>query len=201
MLENQQPVWRQCFRNTFTKKGLIKKTNIEEYTKVKKTTGIIAIKLAEDDSLANVTFIKDENMVVITKKGMAIHFPTTSINPIGKVAAGVRAIKLNENDEVLIGLPIKENENHLAIVTKIGNGKKIKLNDIPIQLRGGKGVIINKDNDEIAGAAIVNNMDILLLLGKPNSICVSTTELPEVSRISTGNLMIKNSNIMRMFKI
>lgn len=185
----------------FTKKGLIKKTNIEEYTKVKKTTGIIAIKLAEDDSLANVTFIKDENMVVITKKGMAIHFPTTSINPIGKVAAGVRAIKLNENDEVLIGLPIKENENHLAIVTKIGNGKKIKLNDIPIQLRGGKGVIINKDNDEIAGAAIVNNMDILLLLGKPNSICVSTTELPEVSRISTGNLMIKNSNIMRMFKI
>lgn len=72
----------------FTKKGLIKKTNIEEYTKVKKTTGIIAIKLAEDDSLANVTFIKDENMVVITKKAWQYIFLQHPLTPLEKSPQG-----------------------------------------------------------------------------------------------------------------
>ena len=85
----------------FTKKGLIKKTALEEYTKVKRSTGIAAINLKEDDTIANVTFAKEEEMIVITKKGMAIRFESANISPIGRVTAGVKKIKLEEDDEVL----------------------------------------------------------------------------------------------------
>ena len=80
----------------FTKKGLIKKTALEEYTKVKRSTGIAAIKIKEGDSIANVTFVKDEDLILVTKNGIAIHFETKDINPIGRVAAGVKGIKLCE---------------------------------------------------------------------------------------------------------
>ena len=97
-----------------TKQGLIKKTAIEEYMKVKRSTGIAAIKLKEGDSIANVTFVKDEDIILITKKGMSIHFTTKDITPIGRVTAGVKAIKLNEGDEVLGGFPIHKKTDYIA---------------------------------------------------------------------------------------
>ena len=187
-----------------TKQGLIKKTCLEEYTKVKKTTGIAAISLKNGDSLANVTFIKDEDMVIITKNGMSIHFTSTDINPIGRVAAGVRSIKLSEGDEVLVGLPIHKTTDYVAVITSRGFGKKMPISEFPCQGRGGKGVSVVKPSEvigDIAGAAMVDNNDNLLLIGKPNSICISASELPLLTRASIGNMMIKNSNILSVVKL
>ena len=89
-----------------TKQGLIKKTLLEEYTQTKRSTGIQAIKIKDGDSIANIEIMNEEEMIVITKKGMSIRFATNDIAAIGRVTSGVRAIKLDEDDEVLVGLPI-----------------------------------------------------------------------------------------------
>ena len=179
----------------FTKKGLFKKTLLSEYMKVKRTTGIAAINLKEGDSIANVTFLNEEEVVVITKKGMSIHFETGIVAPIGRVTAGVKTIKLEENDEILIGLPIHKQDDCLAVFTKHGFGKKTKLDEFPVQGRGGKGVLIYKPTDTtgtLVGATMVSDNDNILLIGTPNSICIPATDVPLLTRTSIGNTMIKN---------
>ena len=179
-----------------TKQGLIKKTYLEEYTSVKRSTGIAAIKLKEGDSLANVTFIDEEEMIIITKNGMSIHFPTDDINPIGRVTSGVKSIKLAEGDEVVVGLPIHKNTDTVAIFTAKGFSKKCAMDEFPYQARAGKGVVAYKPTDVtglVVGAAMVDDEDNLLLVGKPNSICISAKDIPLLSRISMGNIMIKGN--------
>lgn len=187
-----------------TKQGLIKKTLLEEYTKVKKSTGIAAIKIKEGDSIANVTFVKDEDLILVTKNGMSIHFATKDINPIGRVASGVKGIKLNEEDEVLVGLPVKHLTDSLGVFAKNGLGKKIPLSEISIQGRGGKGAYIYKPCEatgEVVGAALLSDEDNILLVGKPNSICIAATDVPELGRTSMGNTMVKNSKIISIVKL
>lgn len=187
-----------------TKKGLIKKTSLEEYMKVKRSTGIAAINIKEDDSLANVTFINEEDMIVVTKKGLSIHFPTDEIKPIGRVTAGVKAIKLIDDDEVIIGLPIHKNWDSLALFTSRGFAKKISLQDLPLQQRAGKGLTVYKPSPttgEIIGAEMVSDEDNILICGRPNSICISAKDIPLIGRISIGNIMLKNSLITSVVKL
>lgn len=186
-----------------TKQGLIKKTYLEEYTSVKKSTGIAAIKLKEGDSLANVTFMDNEEMIIITKNGMSIHFSTEDIAPIGRVTSGVKSIKLVENDEVIVGLPIHKKTDTVAIFTAHGFSKKCTISEFPLQARAGRGVVTYKPTDTtgvISGAAMVDDEDNLLLIGKPNSICISAKEIPLLTRTSIGNIMIKGS-VMSVVKL
>ena len=188
----------------FTKQGLIKKTFLDEYTKVKRSTGIAAIKINDGDSIANVEFINEENILVITKNGMSIHFESKNINPIGRVAAGVKTIKLDENDEVVVGLPIHSSDNDtIAIFSTKGYGKKTSIKEFTVQGRGGKGLVIYRPSTvygEIVGAAVVSDKDTILLSGQPNSICIAATDLPLLTRTSFGNIMVK-SNISSVVKI
>ena len=181
-----------------TKKGLFKKTLLEEYTTVKKSTGIAAIKLKENDSIANIELMNEEDIVLITKQGMSIHFETKDIAAIGRVTSGVKTIKLEENDEVLVGLPIRNEKETLSVFACGGNAKKISIDDLPVQGRVGKGLSIYKE--KLAGATMINDEDNLLLIGK-NSICISAKEIPLLSRTSIGNNMIKNSEINSIVKL
>lgn len=186
----------------FTKKGLIKKTSLNEYMKVKRSTGIAAINLKDGDSIANVVFSKNEDVVVVTRKGMSIHFTTKDITPIGRISAGVKAIKLDDSDYVIGGFPIT-NESHIAVFSTKGLGKKVLLSELTTQGRGGKGILIYKpgtNSGEIAGVALVKDEDNILLVGKPNSIYISVKDVPELGRISMGNIMIKDSSIVSVMK-
>ena len=186
----------------FTKQGLMKKTLLDEYTKVKRSTGIAAIKINEGDSIANVEFINEENILVITKNGMSIHFESKNVNPVGRVAAGVKTIKLADDDEVIIGLPIHSDNDMIAIFSTKGYGKKTPIKEFTVQGRGGKGLLIYKPSavyGHIAGAAVVEDTDKVLLTGQPNSICIAATDLPTLMRNSFGNIMIK-SNISSIVK-
>lgn len=182
-----------------TKQGLFKKTLLEEYTSVKRSTGIQAIKLKEGDSIANVTFCNEEEFIVVTKNGMSIRFETAAIAPIGRATSGVKSIKLDEGDEVLVGLPIHKTTDCLAVFTKTGMAKKTKLEEYPIQGRGGKG--LKCSGSEIIGATLVDDTDNILLVGIPNSICISAKDIPQLTRVSVGNQMIKNSIIKKVVKI
>lgn len=186
-----------------TKKGMIKKTDLEEYKSVKRGNGIIAIKINEGDSIANVHFMKDENLALITKKGMSIHFETNIINPIGRATAGVKSIKLDDGDEVIAGLPVVKGDT-IAVFTENGMGKKVSIEELPVQGRSGKGVGIYKptpSTGNIVGAAVVKDEDNILAIGKPNSICISALDIPLVGRVAQGNIMLKGSKIQSIVKI
>ena len=183
----------------FTKNGLIKKTKLEEFKNTKKTTGIQAIKFKDGDSLANVTLLNDEDVIVITKNGMGIKFITKDIAPIGRVAAGVKAIKLREGDEVLVGLPISKN-NDVSIFTVSGYGKRVKATDFPVQNRGGVGVMV-AESSKVAGAALVDNTDNILIIGRPNSICIDTKGIPVLGRTAAGVQVVNGSKIERVIKL
>ena len=182
-----------------TKQGLFKKTKLEEYLQTKRSTGIAAIKFKEDDSLANVTFANEEEFIIITKQGMSIRFETKDIAPIGRVTSGVKSIKLAEDDEVLTGLPIKHNTDTLATFGANGMGRKTSLEEFPVQGRSGKGLKIG--SGEVVGATLVSDEDNLLIVGSPNSICISATDIPLLARTAQGNIMIKNSTIKSVIKL
>ena len=187
-----------------TKQGLIKKTKLEEYTKTKKKTGIQAIKIKDGDEIANITFLNEENLILVTEKGMAIHFETKDIVPIGRITSGVKGIKLAEGDKVVIGLPLHSEEDELAVFTNSKMGKKMKLDQFPVQGRGGRGVSVYKPESEkicIAGAAMVTPDDEVLILGSMTSICISAADIPSLSRTSVGNMMIKSGEIRNVVKL
>lgn len=180
-----------------TKQGLIKKTALEEYTSIKKSTGTQAIKLKEKDSIIDILFMKEEDIILFTKQGMAIRFTTSDINPIGRVTSGVKGIKLNDDDEVLAGIPLINDKATIAMIDINGYGKKCELTEFTNQGRGGKGL---KTGHELAGVALVTDEDNLLLVGKPNSICISATEMTVQGRTTLGTKLAKN-NINKVVKL
>ena len=182
----------------FTKNGLIKKTKLDEFKATKKTTGIQAIKFKDGDSLANVTLLNEEDVIVLTKNGMSIKFGTKDIAPIGRIAAGVKAIKLKEGDEVLVGLPVSQN-NDVSIFTMSGLGKRVKTSDIPMQNRGGVGVIISEN--KVSGGALVDDSDSLLIIGRPNSICIEAKGISVMGRTAAGVQVVNGSKIERVIKL
>ena len=186
-----------------TKNGLFKKTSIEEYTKTKRSTGIAAINLKDGDSIANIELMNDEDMIIITKKGYSIHFETKEIAAIGRVTAGVKAIKLADDDEVLVGLPIRDKKETVAVFSSFGNAKKTNIDEFPLQARAGKGVVaykVSPATGDVVGATMINDEDNILLVGK-TSICVAATDIPQLGRAATGNIMIKGSSIGNIAKL
>lgn len=187
-----------------TKKGLVKKTELEEYTKIKRSTGIAAIKIKDGDDIANVTFLKDEDLILITKKGQSIHFITTDIKPIGRTTSGVKGIKMDEDDEIVIGLPVHNEKDKVAVFTSKGLMTQTELDEFPCQGRGGKGLMIYKPKENtgnIIGALMLSEEDNILAIGRPNSICISAREVPTIKRGGAGNLMIKDSIITSVVKL
>lgn len=186
-----------------TKNGLFKKTSIEEYTKTKRSTGIAAINLKDGDSIANIELMNDEDMIIITKKGYSIHFETKDIAAIGRVTAGVKAIKLADDDKVLVGLPIRDKKETVAVFSSFGNAKKTNIDEFPLQARAGKGVVaykVSPATGDVVGATMINDEDNILLVGK-TSICVAATDIPQLGRAATGNIMIKNGQINSVTKL
>lgn len=173
-----------------TKKGIIKKVPLEEYNSLKRT-GVTAIKFKEGDELAAVTFINQEEMMLVTKNGMSIRFAAAGMPISSRTAQGVKGMNVAEDDQVIAALPISNPASYLAIVSIDGLGKRTELKEFTIQNRGGKGLSCYKN--PIAGAELVVDDDMLLISGDKTSIVVKATELPILNRTSLGNIMLKNN--------
>ena len=189
----------------FTAQGLIKKTKLEEYKNLKKNSGTPAIKLKDGDTIASVTFLKDEDVVVMTKKGMCIRFETKSISPIGRVTSGRKAIKLAEGDSVLVGLPInrKLEQKFILLGSQRGNVCKIPVETFTNQAPNGKGLRGMKiaDPDTIINGIICTNDDNLLIIGTKHSKTISVSEIVQTPRDSTGRALVKDENIKNLVKL
>lgn len=187
-----------------TKKGLVKKTPLSEYINTKKTKGIGAINIKDGDAIAAVTLVKDEQIILLSKNGYVIRFNTTEITPTGRLTAGVKGINLGADDELIAALPIRHKEDNIAIFSDKGYGKCVAQEEIPLQKRAGKGVIIYKPNDisgNASAAQLVSDGDMVLLIGNKTSICIKADDIPKIGRTAIGNIMLKNNNILSVSKV
>lgn len=133
-----------------TKDGTVKKTNLLEFKNIN-SSGIIAIKLRDDDDLIYVGVISDaeDQLFISTKKGYAIRMATGEIRSLKRNTTGVRGITLREDDNVVSALLIKNTEEeNILTVTENGYGKRTRINEYPLQGRAGKGVINLKCNEK-----------------------------------------------------
>ena len=185
-----------------TKNGVVKKSALEEYTKTKKKSGIVALNLKENDELVSVFLIKDEDIIILTEKGNTIRYNSTEVGATARATGGIKGITLNKEDAVSIALPIHDANDDLAVFLSNGIGKRVKLSDFPNQKRAGKGLLSTKlpENTYVASAALVNDSDSVLLVGTANSVCISAKDMPILGRSAIGNLMIKG-NIKSVSKV
>lgn len=187
-----------------TKNGIVKKTALEEYVGTKKKTGIAAINLKENDTLASVSLIKDEDLILVTKNGMAIKFNSMEISASGRATSGVKGITLKDDDCVVSALPVRNSNDQLAIISEKGLGKKIDLKELVVQKRAGKGLIVYKPtgaSGKIACCVLVADEDSVLIVGKVNNICISAKDIPLLSRGSLGNQLIKSTDVTSVSKV
>ena len=187
-----------------TKKGLIKKVPLEDYTGMRKKTGVSATTLHEGDSLANVSLIKEEQLIILTKNGYAIRFDSKDITPSSRIAMGVKSINLGENDEVVCVLAVRDATDYLSVFTRNGYGKRVDLKEVPLQKRAGKGVYIYKptrETGEIIDGSLVNDTDNLFICGDKKNICISAKDIVCAGRTAIGASTIKNEKIKKITKI
>ena len=184
-----------------TKNGLVKKTSLEEYISTKKKTGIGAINLREGDSLASVSLIKDEPIVLITANGYMLKCNSSDISATSRMTAGVKGINLGEDDYVVASLPLRDANDSLAIFSEHGFGKKLAPTEMMTQKRGGKGIICFKGADKLAAAALVADGDMVLICGDRSSICIDAVEIPLLGRATIGNQMLKDNKILSVSKV
>ena len=188
-----------------TKNGTVKKTSLDEYVNTKKKSGLTAINLREGDSLASVCLVKDEKIILLTKGGMGIRINSTDIGATSRTTIGLKGINLKDDDEVVIALPIRNETDDLALFTSTGSGKRIKISELPVQNRGGKGLICYKpsaSSGHVASGALVSDEDNLLICGDKTNICISAKEIPVMGRSAIGNQMQKgNSTLMSVSKV
>ena len=187
-----------------TKNGLVKKTTLEEYVKTKKKTGIAAISIKEGDELVSVCLVKDEPMILLTKNGYGIKFSSVEIGATSRATSGVKGITINPDDEVIAAQPLRHDTDAIAIISETGLGKKFSSSELPMQKRAGKGLICYKPTNStgfVADGALISDEDNILIIGDKSSICVSATEIPELSRASIGNQIIKNNKVKSISKV
>ena len=186
-----------------TKNGLIKKTALKEYDSSRKT-GLQAITLKDGDSLVNVRMTDGEdNVVMVTKKGMSITFGEKDVRSVGRVSQGVLGMRVDSDDEV-IGMEsiITGSKSTLLAITENGFGKRTDLDEYRVQIRGGKGVITYKvtpKTGNVVGIKIVNDEDDVMLITtngiiirlnvKDISILGRSTQGVTLMRTNEGNVV------------
>jgi len=123
-----------------TKRGQVKRTELKEY-ETKRSTAVAACKVADGDEIITVHVSRgNQDIVLLTKQGMAIRFAENEVNAMGRVSAGVKGISLKEDDEVVSALWVQGDEGELLVISDLGYAKRSLLLDYPLQSRGGKGV-------------------------------------------------------------
>ena len=175
-----------------TKKGVVKKTVLTEYDTARKKTGLIALSLDDDDDLISVKLTDGQRQVIIgTKKGLAISFNEGDVRPMGRNTRGVRGIFLRNGDEV-IGMDNVHGGAQVLTVTQNGYGKRTGVDEYRLQARGGKGVInikVTSKTGEVIGIKVVREDQEFMLI--TNEGIVIRSEINGISVISRNTQGVK----------
>ena len=182
-----------------TKSGLIKKTQLNEYDS-SRTTGLLGITLKDDDELIDVRLTDgQDNIVMVTKKGLAITFSEKDVRSVGRVAQGVIGIRLDDGDEVIGMESIIENSKAtLLSITENGFGKRTEVDEYRVQNRGGRGVItykITPKTGDIVGIRIATGEeDVMLITDKGTIIRLRVEDISVLGRSTQGVTLMRTND-------
>jgi len=178
-----------------TKKGLTKKTSLEQYSRPR-TNGINAITIREGDELLEAKLTNGDSQIMIAaKSGKSIRFEEGKTRPMGRNASGVRGIKLRDDKDEVVGMvSIADDESDILVVSEKGYGKRSKLEDYRITNRGGKGVKtinITPKTGELVAIKNVTDQDDLMIINKSGiTIRMEVSDLRVMGRATQGVKLI-----------
>ncbi len=172
-----------------TKNGLVKKTELMEYSRPR-ANGIVGIKLVQGDELVTVKLTPGTLKFIIgTRKGMAVRFDEEDVRDVGRNSQGVRGIRLDKEDEV-IGMEVAIDSGQLLTITENGFGKRTEIPEYRLISRGGKGVIniqtTDRNGDVVAIKTVKENDEIMVVSKNGIVIRIPVTEIPNISRNTQG---------------
>ncbi len=179
-----------------TQNGTIKKTSLEAYSRPRQG-GINAITINEGDRLLTVSLTNGKNRIIIAKsEGKAVHFEEGDVRPMGRTAAGVRAVTLDSPEDKVIGMVcISREDANLLVVSEKGYGKRSLIDDYRITKRGGKGVktinITEKTGKLVAIKEVVDEDDLMIINRSGITIRIKVSELRVMGRATQGVRLIK----------
>ncbi len=187
-----------------TKKGIVKKTSIMEYSNVRKN-GLTAINIREDDELIEVKSTdKDSEIFLVTKHGMCIRFKETDVRPTGRASMGVIGMNLNDGDEI-VGMQLQSQGESLLIVSENGLGKRTFIDEFTIQKRGGKGVkcykITEKTGDVVGFKSVNDDNEVMMITTEGIIIQLRVEDISTLGRITSGVKMINLGDGIKVAQI
>jgi DNA gyrase subunit A len=178
-----------------TKKGIIKKTSLEAYSRPRQN-GVNAITIREDDQLLEARMTNGNNHIMMAvRSGKAVRFEDASVRPIGRTASGVRGITLGHDKDEVVGMVCVESENEdILVVSENGYGKRSKIDDYRLTNRGGKGVktinITEKTGQLISIKSVNDTSDLMIITQVGLTIRLSISELRILGRTAQGVRLI-----------
>ncbi|MDE5933107.1 MAG: DNA gyrase subunit A, partial [Lachnospiraceae bacterium] len=187
-----------------TKKGIVKKTSILEYSNVRKK-GLTAINLREDDELIEVKSTDESTEIfLVTRQGMCIRFKETDVRATGRASMGVIGMNLSDGDEI-IGMQLDHQGDSLLIVSENGLGKRTYLDEFSIQHRGGKGVkcykITEKTGNVVGVKAVNDDHEIMMITTEGVIIQLRMEDISTLGRITSGVKMMNLEEDVKVAKI
>ena len=190
-----------------TRNGLIKKTPLKEYDSSRKT-GLLAINLKDEDELIDVRMTDGEdNIVLVTSKGMSITFDEKDVRPVGRSAQGVLGIRLDEDDFVIGMESVLANDKKatLLAITENGFGKRTELDEYRVQNRGGRGVItykITPKTGNIVGIRIATeDEDVMLITNSGTIIRLKVADISILGRATQGVTLMRTNGDEKVVSI
>ncbi len=176
-----------------TKKGMVKKTDLELYSRPRKG-GIIAVNLIETDRLADVRLTDGNQQIILaTQSGMAVRFNENDVRGVGRNSIGVRGIRLRPGDEIC-SMVIADDTKTLLTITENGFGKRTKVSDYRLINRGGSGVIniiTSERNGKVVGVLVVDNEEFMTITRQGIAIRTSAKDISIIGRNTLGVRIMK----------
>lgn len=173
-----------------TVRGVIKKTPFEQYQNVR-SSGLIAINLDDGDELKWIrTTSGDDEVVISTSQGQAIRFHEKGARPMGRVARGVRGIRLRPEDYV-IGMDIVSEGASIFVISELGYGKRTKIDQFTAHARGGVGIraaVVNQKTGKLIGVKrlVDDSQEIILISSNGQTIRLGLGDIPKLGRATQG---------------
>lgn len=176
-----------------TKNGMVKKSKLSEY-KMKKGSGIIAIKLKDDDSIVSVNFTSNDTLGILTSNGNFVRIETDKINAIGRATAGIQGIKLSEGDEVVCAKLITEDAQGILSVSAAGMAKITYIKEFPVTSRAIKGSLMQKlreDDSMSYFLPVTLNESEIIIISSNGSIKIPFLQVQRSGRLTIGTSVKK----------
>jgi DNA gyrase subunit A len=192
-----------------TKKGILKKTLLEAYSRPRQR-GVNAINIREGDQLIGAKLTNGESDILLaTREGKAIRFNETNVRPVGRTATGVRGIRLSSAEDEVVGMVyLEERDENIMVVSEKGFGKRSDVDDYRITNRGGKGVktlnITSKTGKLVAVKGVSDTNDLMIINRSGITIRLSVADIRVTGRATQGVKLInlrKNDEIAAVSQI